>query len=97
MITKGMFKNVDEKLNDFIQRNSNKVCPEGKYDNTVVCTQSDLIRFVNPIIKENKELKLQIDDDGELPFIEPKPISRKRYKFVPVKNHVTFKGYRSKG
>ncbi len=35
---------------------------------------------------ENKELKLQINNDGELPFIDPKPISRKRYKLVEIKD-----------
>ena len=57
MNNEGIFKNLNEELIDFINKNSEKVCPKGKYDNAVTCSQVELIRFINPIIEENKEVK----------------------------------------
>ena len=51
----GMFKNVHPDVMKFIHDNSNTVCPFGKYDNTIVCSQSDLIRLVNPILSQLEE------------------------------------------
>ena len=53
---KGMFENIDAKLYDFIYANSESICPEGKYDKTMSCSHSNLIRFINPIMNQNKEL-----------------------------------------
>ena len=52
-----MFKNVDESLYDFIYANSESICPKGAYDKMISCSHSNLIRFVNPIIEENKLIK----------------------------------------
>ena len=57
----GMFKNVDKKVMDFIVKHSGIVCPNGKYDNAIHCSQADIIRLVNPILNENKHLQNYAD------------------------------------
>lgn len=51
----GMFKNVHPDIMKFIHDNSNTVCPFGKYDNTLVCSQYDLIMFLKAHIRTNED------------------------------------------
>ena len=37
------------------------------------------------LIEENELLKLQLNDDMDLPYIDMKPISRKKYKLTEIK------------
>ena len=62
----GMFKNVHPDVMKFIHDNSNTVCPFGKYDNTLVCSQYDLIRLVKPILSQlEKEMEKVEELRGE--------------------------------
>ena len=53
MSKKGMWKKIDPRLMEFIRKHSPRLCPNGKYDNRIICTQMDLIRFFDPILKNN--------------------------------------------
>lgn len=62
----GMFKNVHQDIMEFISKHSTRLCPNGKYDNRVICSQVDLIRLVNPIYNQLQEKQKEIDKLNEM-------------------------------
>ena len=82
----GMFKNVHPDVIKFIHENSNTVCPLGKYDNTIVCSQMDLIRFVNPTLSQLEKAQLIIKEleSDDLPTVDVKPRSSTTYKIKVI-------------
>ena len=62
-----------------------------EYSNRAIYRR-DLEKYINYLEFQNKELtkkikllKLQLNDDMDLPYIDMKPISRKKYKLTEIK------------
>ena len=61
---KGFLKDIHPELREFLKKHSPRLCPNGKYDNKIICSQVELIRFYQSQLKkrdeENKGLMVQM-------------------------------------
>lgn len=63
MDKKGVFINISDGLFDFIKKHSTRVCPQGRYDNIITVSQTQLIKFIEsrkPDLLENRNAIIEL-------------------------------------
>ena len=59
MNKKGIFKGISDGLFEFIKNHSVRVCPDGKYDNKLECSQFALIKQIQSYtVDRNAKIEL---------------------------------------
>ena len=54
---KGIFEGVSDNVMQFLAKHSGRLCPNGKYDNRVICSQMDIIRLIKQELNDTAKIR----------------------------------------